>query len=121
MLRKVSRNCSSELSSAVSAPPKLPMKAPLQRNVLGGRIVETEPKNPPPRSESPHRRAAGSSAPGDAPATAALGPLDRGPPLFLRVVERPSRPPRARLVEPVETMTTVGSALAPTQEPLERA
>src|SRR4051794_39911417 len=76
MLRKVSRNCSSELSSAVSAPPKLPVKATRQRNVLGGRIVETEPENPPPRSESP-TDAPPAHLPPDAPATAA--PWSSGP------------------------------------------
>src|SRR3954453_16955509 len=120
MLRKVSRNCSSELSSAGSAPPKLPVKAPHQRNVPGAQIVETEPENPH-RGRNPATDAPPAHLSPDAPATAAawssgsgaaalssggrtprprrpVGPRARGPPLFLRVVERPSRPPR--VVEP---------------------
>src|SRR4051794_35330724 len=113
MLRKVSRNCSSELSSAVSAPPKLPVKAPHQRNVLGGRIVETEPENPPARSESPTDAPPAHLPPMHRPRRP-LGPQDRGPPLFLRVIERPSRPPR--VVEPRRDHET-GSGLSPRADP----
>src|SRR3954454_9030393 len=113
MLRKVSRNSSSELSSAVSAPPKLPVKAPHQRNVLGGRIVETEPENPQRRRNPPTDAPPAHLPPMHRPRRP-LGPQDRGPPLFLQVVERPSRPPQnpggrarrdheTRVVEPVET------------------
>src|SRR3954470_16313829 len=143
--RKVSRNCSSELSSAVSAPPKLPVKAPHQRNVLGGRIVETEPENPQ-RGRNPPTDAPPAHLPPMHRPRRPLGPQDRGPPLFLQVVERRPDHHETRVVEPVETTTTgwsspvettsyggdldkldhpgwavVGPVLAPTQGPLERA
>src|SRR3954453_6634554 len=107
MLRKVSRNCSSELSSAGSAPPKLPVKAPHQRNVPGAQIVETEPENPH-RGRNPPTDAPPAHLPPDAPATAAPWSSGPGPADISTGSRAPVQTTATGWSSPVETTSYVG-------------